>query len=86
MQYHNAEYLGCHPHSHLISQSLEKVSGKLMFQNISKYLKNSIQNNKKYTAKYSKSYIISIAKTISKKIDALICFMKFLSPEFALYL
>ena len=57
-----------------------------MFQNVSKYLKNSIQNFKKYTAKYSKSYIISIAKTISKKIGALICFMKFLSPEFALYL
>ena len=32
------------------------------------------------------SYIISIAKTISKKIGALICSMKFLSPEVALYL
>ena len=32
------------------------------------------------------SYIISIAKTASKKIGALICSMKFLSPEFALYL
>ena len=32
------------------------------------------------------SYIISIAKTASKKIGALIHFMKFLSPEFALYL
>ena len=32
------------------------------------------------------SYIISIAKTASKKIGALICFMKFLSPEVALYL
>ena len=32
------------------------------------------------------SYIISIAKTSSKKIGALICFMKFLSPEVALYL
>ena len=34
----------------------------------------------------SGSYIISIAKTASKKIGALICSMKFLSPEFALYL
>ena len=32
------------------------------------------------------SYIISIPKTVSKKIGALICSMKFLSPEFALYL
>ena len=32
------------------------------------------------------SYIISIAKTGSKKIGALIRFMKFLSPEVALYL
>ena len=32
------------------------------------------------------SYIISIAKTASKKIVALICSMKFLSPEVALYL
>ena len=32
------------------------------------------------------SYIISIAKTASKKIGALIPSMKFLSPEFALYL
>ena len=32
------------------------------------------------------SYIISIAKTASKKIGTLICFMKFLSPEVALYL
>ena len=32
------------------------------------------------------SYIISIAKTASKKIGALICSMKFLSPEIALYL
>ena len=32
------------------------------------------------------SYIISIAKTASKKIGALICSMKFLSPEFALCL
>ena len=31
------------------------------------------------------SYIISIAKTASKKIGALIRFMKFLSPEVALY-
>ena len=31
-------------------------------------------------------YIISIAKTSSKKIGALICSMKFLSPEVALYL
>ena len=31
-------------------------------------------------------YIISIAKTVSKKIGALICSMKFLSPEVALYL
>ena len=31
------------------------------------------------------SYIISIAKTASKKIGALICSMKFLSPEFALH-
>ena len=31
------------------------------------------------------SYIISIAKTTCKKIGALICFMKFLSPEVALY-
>ena len=32
------------------------------------------------------SYIISIAKTASKKIGALICSMTFLSPEVALYL
>ena len=32
------------------------------------------------------SYIISIAKTVSKKIGALIFSMKFLSPEVALYL
>ena len=32
------------------------------------------------------SYIVSIAKTASKKIGALICSMKFLSPELALYL
>ena len=32
------------------------------------------------------SYIISIAKTASKKIGVLICSMKFLSPEVALYL
>ena len=32
------------------------------------------------------SYIISIAKTASKKIGALICSIKFLSPEAALYL
>ena len=32
------------------------------------------------------SYIISIAKTASKKIGALIHPMKFLSPEFVLYL
>ena len=32
------------------------------------------------------SYIICIAKTASKKIEALICSMKFLSPEVALYL
>ena len=32
------------------------------------------------------SYIISIGKTASKKIGALICSMKFLSPEVALYL
>ena len=32
------------------------------------------------------SYIISIAKTASKKIGALIRSMKFLSPEVALYL
>ena len=31
------------------------------------------------------SYIISIAKTASKKIGALICSIKFLSPEIALY-
>ena len=31
------------------------------------------------------SYIFSIAKTTSKKIGALICSMKFLSPEVALY-
>ena len=31
------------------------------------------------------SYIISIAKTASKKIEALIRFMKFLSPEVPLY-
>ena len=30
-------------------------------------------------------YIISIAKTATKKIGVLICCMKFLSPEFALY-
>ena len=33
-----------------------------------------------------RSYIISIAKTASKKIGALIRYMKFLSPEVALYL
>ena len=32
------------------------------------------------------SYVISIAETASKKIGALICSMKFLSPEVALYL
>ena len=32
------------------------------------------------------SYIVSIAKSASKKIGALICSMKFLSPEVALYL
>ena len=32
------------------------------------------------------SYIISIAKTASKNIGALICSMKILSPEVALYL
>ena len=32
------------------------------------------------------SYIISIPKTASKKIGALIYFMKFLSPEVAFYL
>ena len=32
------------------------------------------------------SYIISIPKTASKKIGALIYFMKFLSPEIAFYL
>ena len=32
------------------------------------------------------SYIISIAKTVSKKVGALICSMKFFSPEVALYL
>ena len=32
------------------------------------------------------SYIDSVAKTASKKIGALICSMKFLSPEVALYL
>ena len=31
-------------------------------------------------------YIISIAKGVSKKTGALICSMKFLSPEIALYL
>ena len=35
---------------------------------------------------YWGSYIISIAKTASKKIGALIHYMKFLSPEVALYL
>ena len=35
---------------------------------------------------YWGSYIISIAKTASKKIGASICSMKFLSPEIALYL
>ena len=32
------------------------------------------------------SYIIPVAKTASKKIGALICSMKFLSPDVALYL
>ena len=32
------------------------------------------------------SYIISIAKTATKKIGVLICSMKFLSPEVVLYL
>ena len=32
------------------------------------------------------SYIISIAKTASKKIGAIICYMEFLSPGVALYL
>ena len=31
------------------------------------------------------SYVVSIVKTASKKIGALICSMKFLSPEVALY-
>ena len=31
------------------------------------------------------SYMISIAKAASKKVGTLICFMKFLSPEIALY-
>ena len=31
------------------------------------------------------SYIISIAKTVSRKTGALICSVKFLSPEAALY-
>ena len=31
-------------------------------------------------------YIISIAKTASQKIGALICSMKFLSPEVSMYL
>ena len=35
---------------------------------------------------YWGSYIISIAKTSTKKIGALICSMKFISPEVALYL
>ena len=35
---------------------------------------------------YYSLYIISISKTASKKTGALICSMKFLSPEFALYL
>ena len=30
------------------------------------------------------SYIISIAKTVSKKIEASVCYTKFLSPEVAL--
>ena len=34
----------------------------------------------------SASYIISIAKTASKKIGVLVRFMKFFSPEVALYL
>ena len=32
------------------------------------------------------SYVVSIAKTTFKKIGALICSMKFLSPEVAMYL
>ena len=32
------------------------------------------------------SYIIAIAKTTSKKIGAVICFVKFLSPDVAMYL
>ena len=32
------------------------------------------------------SYVVSIAKTASKKIGANICSMKFLSPELALYI
>ena len=35
---------------------------------------------------WTSSCIISIAKTASKKIEAFICSMKFLSPEVALYL
>ena len=35
---------------------------------------------------YWGSYIISIVKTVSKKIEALIRSIKFLSPEVALYL
>ena len=38
------------------------------------------------TGLYWGSYIVSIAKTASKKIGTLICSMKFLSPEVALYL
>ena len=34
----------------------------------------------------SGSYVISIAKTTSKKIGALICSLNFFSPEVALYL
>ena len=35
---------------------------------------------------YWSSYIISIAKSVSKKIGALICSVKFLSPGVVLYL
>ena len=39
-----------------------------------------------FSSKGLGSYIISIAKTVSKLIGVLIRFMKFLSPEVALYL
>ena len=59
-----------------------KMNGSVLEENLSFKMLGLIFSSKLDWA----SYIISIAKTTSKKIGALICFLKFLSPEFALYL